>query len=144
MVQSQRYNKISPWNFNRNSYIFIQENTFENVVRKMAAILSQPQCVSPASVIVRKQQFHLELKRRLRITISNLMSPDGDLNKMQVPDTKVSSRPHCLYTPLAGTCFTPVIEQQQIPVSMYSGGSRFKSRQGLNRLWASTDVWLQP
>ena len=30
---------------NRNSYIFIQENPFENVVWKMAAILSRPQCV---------------------------------------------------------------------------------------------------
>ena len=29
----------------KNSYIFIQENAFENVVWKMAAILSQPQCV---------------------------------------------------------------------------------------------------
>ena len=33
------------WNFNPNSYIFIQENAFENVVWKMAAILSQPQRV---------------------------------------------------------------------------------------------------
>ena len=31
--------------FYRNSYIFIQENAFENVVCKMAAILSRPQCV---------------------------------------------------------------------------------------------------
>ena len=31
---------------NRNSYIFIQENPFENVVWKMAAILSRPQCVN--------------------------------------------------------------------------------------------------
>ena len=38
-------NKIQ-WNLNRNSYIFIQENTFENVVWKMAAILSLPQCVN--------------------------------------------------------------------------------------------------
>ena len=30
---------------NSNSYIFIQENAFENVVWKMSAILSQPQCV---------------------------------------------------------------------------------------------------
>ena len=37
-------NKLQ-WNFNQNSYIFIQENVFENVVWKMAAILSQPQCV---------------------------------------------------------------------------------------------------
>ena len=37
-------NKLQ-WNFNRNSYIFIQENAFQNVVWKMAAILSRPQCV---------------------------------------------------------------------------------------------------
>ena len=37
-------NKL-PGNLNQNSYIFIQENAFENVIRKMAAILSQPQCV---------------------------------------------------------------------------------------------------
>ena len=33
------------WNPNQNLYIFIQENGFENVVWKMAAILSRPQCV---------------------------------------------------------------------------------------------------
>ena len=33
------------WNLNKNSNIFIQENAFENVVWKMAAILSRPQCV---------------------------------------------------------------------------------------------------
>ena len=33
------------WNFDQNSYIFIQWNAFENVVWKMAAILSRPQCV---------------------------------------------------------------------------------------------------
>ena len=32
-------------NFNQNSYIFINENPFENVIWKMA-ILSQPQCVN--------------------------------------------------------------------------------------------------
>ena len=32
------------WNLSRNLYIFIQENAFENVVWKMAAILSLPQC----------------------------------------------------------------------------------------------------
>ena len=37
-------NKL-PWNFNRNSNIFIQENAFENVVCKMASILSRPQWV---------------------------------------------------------------------------------------------------
>ena len=37
-------NKLQ-WNINQNSYIFIQENPFANVIWKMAAILSQPQCV---------------------------------------------------------------------------------------------------
>ena len=32
-------------NVNRNWYIFIKENPFENVVWKMSAILSRPQCV---------------------------------------------------------------------------------------------------
>ena len=37
-------NKLQ-WNFNRNSHIFIQENTLQNVVCEMASILSRPQCV---------------------------------------------------------------------------------------------------
>ena len=38
-------NKLQ-WNRNRNLYIFIQENACENVVWKMAAILSRTQCVN--------------------------------------------------------------------------------------------------
>ena len=38
-------NKLQ-WNFNRNSHISIQENSFESVLWKMAAILSLPQCVT--------------------------------------------------------------------------------------------------
>ena len=34
------------WNLNRNSYIFIQENAFENVVYEMAAIFSRLQFVN--------------------------------------------------------------------------------------------------
>ena len=34
------------WNLSRNSHIFIQENVFENVVWKIAAILSRPQFVN--------------------------------------------------------------------------------------------------
>ena len=33
------------WNINQNLYIFIQENTFENVVCEMFAILPRPSCV---------------------------------------------------------------------------------------------------
>ena len=41
IVNSKLRNKIQ-WNFTRNSYIFIQEKAFENVVWKMAAILFRP------------------------------------------------------------------------------------------------------
>ena len=40
IVNSKLKNKLQ-WNLKRNSYIFIQENPFENVVWKMASILSQ-------------------------------------------------------------------------------------------------------
>ena len=36
------------WNINQNSCDFIQENSFENVLWEMAAILSWPQCVNVA------------------------------------------------------------------------------------------------
>ena len=49
IVNSKLRNKLQ-WNKKRNSYIFVQENAFENVVCEMAAILSQPQCVNPAHV----------------------------------------------------------------------------------------------
>ena len=38
-------NKLQ-WNLNQNTKLFINENALENVVRKMAAILSQPRCVN--------------------------------------------------------------------------------------------------
>ena len=34
------------WHFNKNSYIFIQDNSFENVICKMVPILSRLQCVN--------------------------------------------------------------------------------------------------
>ena len=34
-------------NHSRNLHIFVQDNVFENVVRKLAAILSRPQYVKP-------------------------------------------------------------------------------------------------
>ena len=44
-------NKLQ-WNLNWNLCIFIQENPFENVVWKMAAILSWPQCVNEVVCIL--------------------------------------------------------------------------------------------
>ena len=39
------------WNFNRNSYIFIQENALENAICKMTDMLSWPQCANNFHVI---------------------------------------------------------------------------------------------
>ena len=36
---------VFQWNFNQNTTIFIEECAYENVVCKISAILSQPQCV---------------------------------------------------------------------------------------------------
>ena len=43
------------WNFNKNSYIFIQENAFENVFHEKTAILSQIQGIK------HKQQTQIKL-----------------------------------------------------------------------------------
>ena len=44
IVNSYLKNKLQG-NLKRNSYISIQENAFENIIWKIAAILSQLQCV---------------------------------------------------------------------------------------------------
>ena len=44
IVNSNLKNKLE-WNLKQNSYNFIQDDTFENVVWKMASVLSWPQCV---------------------------------------------------------------------------------------------------
>ena len=45
IVNSNLRKKIKS-NLNQNSYIFIQEEAFENVICKKVAILSRPQCVN--------------------------------------------------------------------------------------------------
>ena len=45
IVNSNHRNKLQ-WNIARNSYIFIQQNAFENDVSEMAAIFSRPQCIN--------------------------------------------------------------------------------------------------
>ena len=65
-----RRNKF-PWNFNRYSNIFIQENAFENVVCEMASILSRPQCVNTS--VARPLQMR---QRNLVVTL-----PTEDLNR---------------------------------------------------------------
>ena len=37
----------SQWNFDGNSHAVIDENAFENAICKMAAMLSEPQCINP-------------------------------------------------------------------------------------------------
>ena len=49
-------NKLQ-WNFNRNSYIFLQENAFESVICKMVVMLSQPQCVKRKPTFIREMEL---------------------------------------------------------------------------------------
>ena len=44
LVKVATGNKLQ-WNLNQNWYIYIQENVFENIVWKMATIVSLPQSV---------------------------------------------------------------------------------------------------
>ena len=46
------WNLRNKLHWNLNSYIFIQENAFQNIVCEMAAILSLPQCVNNMSSLV--------------------------------------------------------------------------------------------
>ena len=57
IVNWKLMNKLQ-WNLKRNSYIFIQENAFENIVCEMAAIFSRPQCVKlvPIMAIANQRQ----------------------------------------------------------------------------------------
>ena len=57
-------NKIQ-WNFNRNSNIFIEENTFDHIVCERSAIFSRPQCVkiltAPPQVATGPCDYHLPM-----------------------------------------------------------------------------------
>ena len=58
-------NKLQ-WYVNRNSYIFIQENPFENVVwKKMAAILCLPQCVKASPSMEHLAESHTSQQKHL-------------------------------------------------------------------------------
>ena len=56
------------WNFNRYSYIFIQENSFENVVWKMAAILSRPQCVKITPYFLPLFTYRRHIENKVGVT----------------------------------------------------------------------------
>ena len=70
-------NKLQ-WNFNRNSYIFIQENPFENVVWKMAAMLSRSQCVKMNSTKSRQGRVQMHGLYSLRGIHLILISRSND------------------------------------------------------------------
>ena len=59
------------WNFSRNSNIFIEENTFENVVCKMLFISSRPQCVN---IMIMETLSDSPFGNYLRCLKANMMS----------------------------------------------------------------------
>ena len=52
------------WKLNRNSHIFIQENAFENVVWKLAPILSRPQCIKCEKMDIWRVAHHIDCLRK--------------------------------------------------------------------------------
>ena len=71
-------NKLQ-WNFNWNSNIFIQEIAFENVVCKMASILSRPQWV-------KAQNAPLELSLHVSDCVGFFAISDAPLETLPFPD----------------------------------------------------------
>ena len=53
------WNKLQ-WNINRNSFIFTQENTLEDVVCEMSAILSRPQYVNMSELTMANRCCFIE------------------------------------------------------------------------------------
>ena len=53
------------WNSNQNSSIFIHENTFEDIVWKMVANLSQPQRINNFKATVKSLKYKAHLSRQL-------------------------------------------------------------------------------
>ena len=47
------------WNLKRNPYIFIRENSFQNIVCEMAAILSGPQWVKMSGLYLRRKRVNI-------------------------------------------------------------------------------------
>ena len=51
VIVNQTTRKKSQWKFNQNKTVFIDENSFENVVGKTVAILSRPKCVNGNDIL---------------------------------------------------------------------------------------------
>ena len=99
-------NKLQ-WNLNRNPYIFIPENAFENVVCKTATILSRPQCVktftsccSISQALVTPSCFATPYSFW---TWSYIELPSEDFNCQRKPQIR-----HIAYTLKTGVKWTPL------------------------------------
>ena len=76
------------WNINPNSDIFIQENTFDNVIRLMAAILSRLQCVNCYLVLL---SFDIKPSYQFRnFTINIRQSHDNPIFMIGIPLIRLS------------------------------------------------------
>ena len=96
-------NKLQ-WNLNRNSYIFIHENTFENVIWKMMSILSQLHCVQQSIRHFEKKSSDisiLSVNKKFFRWLDN-MSDDFEqiirhfANSSAMSDGPMSFREHCI------------------------------------------------
>ena len=113
--------RTNQWNKNQNSYIFIQQNTSENVVCEMSAILSLSLCVNKSTV---HQFMHLEHKWHLIPffhRLSNLQTCwylityrfSGLSNAMFMPSTVTSQECHGNFKSSTTICSTAYSAGQQ-------------------------------
>ena len=73
------------WNLHRSLNIFIKENAFENVVWKMAAILSRPQCVTfGQSATCLNQQDHWKCVVHAGLSYHNIWTNIRCINHIKV------------------------------------------------------------
>ena len=75
------------WNFNRNSNISVQEKAFENVVYKMAPILSLPQCVYKQNIC---EMYYTPVKASPGVSLSPIEGLWGSQKYPGQPDTSAT------------------------------------------------------
>ena len=79
------------WNFSRNSNIFIEENPFQNVVWKMVAILSRPQCVNTSRLRQNWRNFADDIIKLIFLTENIWISLRISLKF--VPEVRINNNP---------------------------------------------------
>ena len=93
-------NKLQ-WNLNRNLYIFIQENTYENGVYEMVSILSQPQWVNICHFFIlhttTEESYIVGLEQDCSNSIANALELLQSCTKPSIGISSLRPRDTCMH-----------------------------------------------